>query len=299
MTSSLVSGLGAIIMAFITFLTSALGIIQNRPDNSVIKGFEPKEENVMRIMSFNIRCANVGSDTWEDRIGIVSQTMLDSEADSIGVQEATPEWMAALKETVGDKYTYVGVGRDDGDDEGEYSAIFYLKDVYEVCESGTFWLSETPDTPSRGWDAACNRVCTWAVLQNKETGEKYVHLNSHFDHIGIAARANSVDMIVDKAKEYTDLPVVFTADMNVRQGSENYNQFVNSGVLRDTKFDAENTMDYCTYHDTKPKMHEDDVIDYVMINDKFDAHNYRVVTEGIDGRYVSDHYPIYADITVK
>ena len=86
MTSSLVSGLGAIIMAFITFLTSVIGIIQNRPNDSVVQGFEAKEVNVMRIMSFNIRCANVGSDTWEDRIDIVSQTMLDSEADSIGVQ---------------------------------------------------------------------------------------------------------------------------------------------------------------------------------------------------------------------
>ena len=92
----------------------------------------------MRIMSFNIRCTNVGKDSWEDRIGIVSQTMLDSEADSIGVQEATPEWMATLKETVGEKYSFVGVGRDDGANEGEYSAIFYLKDIklLKVIHSG-------------------------------------------------------------------------------------------------------------------------------------------------------------------
>lgn len=286
-------------MAFFTLLSSIFGIAQNKPDTSVIQGFEAKEANVMRIMSFNIRCANVGSDTWEDRIGIVSQTMLDSEADSIGVQEATPQWMAALKETVGDKYAYVGVGRDDGDNEGEYSAVFYLKDKYNVVESGTFWLSETPDEVSFGWDAACRRVCTWVVLENKATGEKYVHLNSHFDHIGISARKNSVDLIIEKAKEYTDLPVVFTADMNVRQGSDNYNQFVDSGILRDTKFDTSDTMDYCTYHDTKPEKHTKDVIDYVMINDKFDTVAYRVVTEGVDGRFVSDHYPIYADIVVK
>ena len=300
MTDSLLSGLGAILMAFFTLLSSIFGIAQSKPDNtSVIQGFEAKEESVMRVMSFNIRCTNVGSDSWEDRIGIVSQTMLESEADSIGVQEATPEWMATLKETVGEKYAYVGVGRDDGDNEGEYSAVFYLKDKYTAVDSGTFWLSETPDKVSFGWDAACRRVCTWVVLENKETGEKYVHLNSHFDHVGITARKNSVDLILDKASEYADLPVVFTADMNVRQGSDNYKQFVNSKILRDTKFDTTDSMDYCTYHDTKPAMHADDVIDYVMVNQNFDTLSYRVVTEGIDGRFVSDHYPVYADIVIK
>ncbi len=299
MSSSLISGLGAILMAFFTLLSSIFGIAQSKPDTSVIQGFEPKEESVMRIMSFNIRCANVGKDTWEDRIGIVSQTMLESEADSIGVQEATPQWMATLKETVGEKYAYVGVGRDDGDNEGEYSAVFYLKDKYTEVDSGTFWLSETPDKVSFGWDAACRRVCTWVVLENKETGEKYVHLNSHFDHIGITARKNSVDLILDKASQYSDLPVVFTADMNVKQGSDNYNQFVESGVLKDTKKLAPDTMDYCTYHDTKPENHKDDVIDYVMINDNFKAVSYKVVTEGIEGRFVSDHYPVYADIVMK
>lgn len=253
----------------------------------------------MRIMSFNIRCLNVGTDTWKDRIGIVSQTMLDSEADSIGVQEATPEWMETLKETVAEKYAYVGVGRDDGDNEGEYSAVFYLKDKYEVIESDTFWLSETPDKPSRGWDAACNRVCTWVHLRDKETGAEYVHMNSHFDHIGVKARKNSVDMIINKAKQFTDIPVVFTADMNVKEGSDNYNQFVTSNYFFDTKFLAPDSMSYCTYHDTKPQNHADDIIDYVMINNEFEALSYRVVTEGIDGRFVSDHYPIYADIIIK
>lgn len=253
----------------------------------------------MRIMSFNIRCTSVGNDSWQDRIGIVSQTMLDSEADSIGVQEATTEWMATLRTTVSEKYACVGVGRDDGIDKGEHSAIFYLKDKYDLEDSGTFWLSETPDVPSKGWDGAFNRICTWAVLVNKETGKKYIHLNSHFDHVGVQARKNSVDLIIDKARAYSDIPVVFTADMNVEEGSDNYKQFVDSGILNDTKYLAPDTMSYCTYHDTKPQKHEKDIIDYVMINDGFQAISYKVVTEGIDGRYVSDHFPVYADIVMK
>ena len=253
----------------------------------------------MRIMSFNIRCGDVGEETWEDRISIVAQTMLESDADSIGVQEATPGWMAALNETTGSKYAYVGVGRDDGDNKGEYSAVFYLKDKYTVEDSGTFWLSETPEKVSYGWDAACRRVCTWALLVNKQTGEKYVHINTHFDHIGIAARKNSVEMIIEKAKTFTSIPVVFTADMNVIEGSENYKQFVNSDYFSDTKYLAPDTMSYCTYHDTEPEKHEKDIIDYVMINKYFKALTYRVVTEGIDGRFVSDHYPIYADLEIE
>lgn len=296
--SAAISGAMSILMSFITMLTSLFGIVQGRPDTTITQGFETKGENVMRIMSFNIRCTNVGTDSWQDRIGIVTQTMLDSEADSIGIQEGTPEWMGELRQTLSSKYNSVGVGRD-GESKGEFSAIFYLKDKYNLVDSGTFWLSETPDEISRGWDAVFNRICTWAVLENKETGEKYVHLNSHFDHIGVKARANSVELILNKAKEYPDLPVVFTADLNVKQGSEDYNHFVNSDILRDTKFDTRDTMNYCTYHDLHPERNKDEIIDYVMINDHFDAKVYRVVTEGIDGRYVSDHFPIYADIVIK
>lgn len=299
MSTSLITAITSIIMALFTFFSSVIGIVESRPDTTVVQGFEQKAEGSLRIMSFNIRCTNVGTDSWEDRIGIVSQTMLESEADSIGVQEATPEWMATLKNTVSEKYAYVGVGRDDGDNEGEYSAVFYLKDKYDVVKSGTFWLSKTPETPSMGWDAACKRICTWVHLKDKESGEEYVHMNSHFDHIGIAARENSVKMILEKAKTFTDLPVVFTADMNVKEGSDNYNQFTQSDYFYDTKHLAPDTMDYCTYHDTKPQKHKDDVIDYVMVNNKFEALSYKVVTEGVDGRYVSDHFPIYSDIRFK
>ncbi len=297
MSPALLNAIASIIMSLFTLLGSVINYIESRPEPIVIQqGFEEKAVGSLRAMSFNIRCLNVGTDSWQDRIGIVSQTMLNSEADSIGVQEATPEWMETLNTTVAEKYAYVGVGRDDGDNKGEYSAIFYLKDKYEVVDSGTFWLSKTPEKPSKGWDAACNRICTWAHLKHKETGEEYVHMNSHFDHIGVNARKNSVTLILEKAKTFGNIPVVFTADMNVKEGSENYKQFTESGYFYDTKYLAPDTMDYCTYHDTKPKSHKDDVIDYVMINNGFEAISYKVVTEGIDGRFVSDHYPVYSDI---
>ncbi len=297
--ASVFSGILSILMAFLTMVSSLFGIIQSRPVeelNTNITGFDEKEENAVRIMSFNIRCTNVGTDTWQDRIGIVSQTILAGHPDSLGVQEATPGWMKALKENIGGEYDYVGVGRDNGKNLGEYSAVFYLKDKYNVVDSGTFWLSETPEKPSYGWDAACRRVCSWVILKDKETGREYVHLNSHFDHIGVTARRESVKMIIEKSQQYKDIPAVFTADMNVKEGSENYKQFTESGIFRDAKYDAPDTMNYCTFHATSPETHADDVIDYVMINDGFKALKYRVVTDGVDGRFVSDHYPIYADL---
>jgi len=284
----------SIVLVVALGVTSGVLLYKDWPD--VIQDFEPKKsEETIRIMSFNIRCTNVGRDTWEDRIGIVTDTIVNSAADSVGVQEATPEWMATLKETLTD-YDYVGVARDDGENVGEYSAVFYLKDKYNLLDSGTFWLSETPDTPSLGWDAACFRICTWAVLENKETKEQYVHVNSHFDHVGIKAREESVKMILAHIEKYKDLPVVFTADMNVKEGSDNYVAFTKE--LKDTKYLASDTMDYLTYHDTKPSKFEGEVIDYVMVNDNFNALTYKVVTAGIDERYVSDHFPVYADLEV-
>ena len=290
-----------IIIAISVLLVTAIGVTagvllyKDWPD--VIQDFEEKQgEDTIRVMSFNIRCTNVGNDTWEDRIGIVTQTMVNSKADSIGVQEATPEWMATLREELTD-YASVGVGRDDGDNQGEFAAIFYLKDKYNLIDSGNFWLSETPEKPSLGWDAACIRICTWAVLENKETKEQYVHVNSHFDHEGEIARRESVKMILEHIEKYKDLPVVFTADMNVQEGSENYNQFIQE--LYDTKYEAEDNMIYLTYHDTKPSKHQGEIIDYVMINDNFNALSYKVVTAGVDERYVSDHFPVYADIKMK
>ena len=284
----------SIILVVAISVTASVLLYKDLPE--IIVDFEPKSENTLRVMSFNIRCTNVGRDTWEDRIGIVTDTMVNSEADSIGVQEATPEWMATFKETLKD-YDYVGVARDDGENQGEYSAVFYLKDKYNLIDSGNFWLSETPETPSLGWDAACFRICTWAVLENKETKEQYVHVNSHFDHEGVKAREESVKMILAHIEKYKDLPVVFTADMNVKEGSDNYVEFTK--VLHDTKYLAKDTMDYLTYHDTKPSKFEGEVIDYVMVNDNFNALTYKVVTAGIDERYVSDHFPVYADLEVK
>lgn len=292
---SIATEIMAIIMSFITMISSIAGIIAEKPDFVPDQGFETKQENAIRIMSFNIRCTTVGRMDREDRVPLVTETILEADADSFGVQEATTEWMADLDEMVGDIYAHVGVGRDDGVDAGEHSAIFYLKDKYKVIDHGDFWLSETPDVLSVDCGGQY-RICTWVILENKETGEQYVHINAHFNNSSAEARAHSVDLILDKAAEFDKLPVVFTADMNVEEGSVDYKNITNNGTLKDSKYAAGSTMSFLTYHDTHPRRNQDQIIDYIMINSGFKALTYRVVTQGVNGNYVSDHYPIYSDL---
>ena len=271
------------------------GYIQGDVPEDKIYGFTEKSEDAVRVMSFNVRYSNVGARSMQDRIPDVVATVLKGMPDSMGVQEATPEWMEALDKELANYYDWVGEGRD-GDGTGEYSAVFYLKDKYNLVDSGTFWLSETPDQVSQGWDAACNRICTWAILENKESGDKYIHMNSHFDHVGEKARSESIKMIIEKSKEYEDIPAVFTADMNVKEGSDNYKQIAQNSIFKDTKYTAENVYDYITYHDRYPEKHEGWVIDYCFANEGFEAITYGVVTESPSKYYVSDHFPIYADL---
>ena len=256
----------------------------------------PKRENTIRVMSFNILCAGEGEHSMPNRLGIATRTIAEYYPDSVGLQEATPYWMLWLNIML-PEYDYVGVGRDDGKCKGEFSAIFYLKAKYKVIDSGTFWISETPEVPSKGWDATCNRVCTWAVLENKVTGERYAHINTHLDYNGILPRQKGIEMILEKAAGYHDIPVVCTGDFNLYEGSDYYKQLT-AGTLHDTKFLAPDTMKNATFHHFALPTDERNVIDYVLANDKATPLVYRVVTEGIDGKFVSDHYPVYSDVVL-
>ena len=269
--------------------------LQGKLPEDKVFGFAEKPADSVRVMSFNVRCTNVGARSMRDRVPDVVATVLNGLPDSMGVQEATPEWIDTLNEELSDKYAYVGEGRDGGHD-GEYSAVFYLKDKYKVIDSGTFWLSETPDKVSFGWDAVCRRICTWAILENKENGERYIHMNSHFDHVGEEARSQSIKMIVEKSKEYKDIPAVFTADMNVPEGSKNYKEIADNSIFRDTKYLAQNADIYVTYHDRYPEKDDAGVIDYCFANKGFEVINYGVVTESPSEYYVSDHFPLYTDL---
>ncbi|MBR2410119.1 MAG: endonuclease/exonuclease/phosphatase family protein [Clostridia bacterium] len=249
------------------------------------------DAETVRIMSFNIRYGE-----YDSRATIVPEVIADYKPDSVGIQECTFDWAITLG-TLLDGYSFVGVGRDTGNLSpscGEISAVLYRTEKYDLVDSGTFWLSETPDKVSFGWDAACRRICTWVILQNKETGEQYAHVNTHLDHVGYEARKNGTQLVTDFAKSF-DMPVVVTGDFNYEKGCDFYNGIIASG-LSDTQDLAEDTMTGKTYHGYNGG-EEGLPIDFIFVNNKItDVSKYRILTTKYYKQYTSDHYPIYADM---
>ncbi len=248
----------------------------------------------VKIISFNVLCYGPDGMEWPTRKGMVTDILKNNRPDSFGLQESHYDWMTAVSEAL-PEYAYVGVGRDDGMQGGEYSPVFYLKDKYDVLDSGTFWLSETPDKPSFGWDAVCRRVCSWAKLQDKKSGTTYVHINTHLDHRGALARTNGLQMILDFAEKF-DVPVVCTGDFNFKEGCELYKQMT-SGCLADSKYTAKDTMNNITFNAFYPIIEKPEapmIIDYVSFTKGVDVEKYRVITDRPDGKFPSDHYPVMA-----
>jgi len=253
-------------------------------------GANVPSEDLTRIMSFNVRY-----NEWE-RGKIVPQLIADYYPDSVGVQECEALWFYHMKAYL-PQYDIVGVGRLTGTRgglSGEMSAILYRKDKYKVVDSDTFWLSETPDKVSKGWDGQKNRICTWAVLENLETGERYAHLNAHLDHQGENAKKNGLALVLEKAQSF-DMPVVITGDFNFEKGTELYSDFAKAG-FSDTQDMAEETMYGKTYHANKGG--EDGLpIDFIMVNNEInDVKTYKIIRDQVDGGYISDHYPIFSDM---
>lgn len=173
----------------------------------------------IKMMTYNIRYANDndGENVWDNRKSKVVQLINYYEPLVFGIQEGLEKQVKYLDESLGN-FDYVGVGRDDGKTKGEYSAVFYNTQALEVLESSTFWLSETPDKISKGWDASLERICTYARFKNKKTGKTFWVFNTHFDHRGEEARKNSSKLILEMINKKTNLKkdkVVFMGDLNL------------------------------------------------------------------------------------
>ncbi len=249
---------------------------------------------MVRLMSFNLRCANVGPREQWDRVDDCVQEILQSGCEMLGVQEATPEWMRDLTKNL-DGWSYVGIGRgDQNGGENEYSAIFYKNDRFEVIDSGNFWYSDTPDVMSKCWHSHHNRICTWGIFYDKKEDKKFVHVNTHMD-CDFDLIYKSIPILREKIMPMIEqYPLSCSGDFNSFQNGREYNEIVK--FLKDSKFEAPDTMDYLTYHDDCPEKHEGHIIDFIFINDKVKAHKYRVCKDKINGNYASDHFAIWADL---
>lgn len=254
------------------------------------------------IMTFNIRYAteNDGINQWENRKDWVSTLIQFYEPDVFGIQEGLQSQVLFLDNELV-KYNYVGVGRDDGETSGEYAAIFFKSGKLEVLDSGTFWLSETPDKPSFGWGANFRRIATWAKFKVKETGMEYLVFNAHLDHEVAEARLNSVKLIREKAVEWGDenLPVFVIGDLNARPDSPPI-QYLSS-VYKDAKdiseypaYGPEGTFNgFDTSHPLDAR------IDYIFVNEKVRVCKYAVLADTQNERTPSDHLPVFIQYSLK
>lgn len=262
----------------------------------VIDGIPEKSEDASRIMSFNVRCCDDKEGSVKNRSKIVSAIINQYAPDSVGVQEATGEWMKILSENLG-AYTYVGEHRDE-DADSEYSAIFYLKDKFNLLDSGTIWLSDTPEVKYTKYEeSGCTRIATWVVLENKETGEAYAHLNTHLDHMSDNARVLQVKVLRTKIAELQEAgySIVCTGDFNAQPSTEVYSEMAE--VMKDTKELAENSDDGLTAHGYgKNEDYSAGPIDYVFVSDGAEVDTYKIIRNTVMDMYPSDHYPVVADV---
>ncbi|MGA9590787.1 MAG: endonuclease/exonuclease/phosphatase family protein [Salegentibacter sp.] len=257
----------------------------------------------MEIMTYNIKYANEndGENSWSNRKEFITNQLKFYEPDAFGVQEAVKQQMDYFKDHL-DGYDYVGVGRDDGKEGGEYSAIFYKKSRLKVLKHDTFWLSETPQKPSKGWDAAYPRICTYALFEDQQTGEKFWYFNTHFDHIGDKARKESAKLIWKKIQELNseDLPAILSGDFNLEPDTESIRYL--SEKMDDSKAISEGVVfgpegTFNGYEFDKPVTRR---IDYIFLShEDFKVLKFGVISSSKDLRYPSDHLPVMVKLELK
>ncbi len=268
-------------------------------DGIVIDGVPEKAEGTVRVMSYNVRCANDGIQTITNRSKVGVEVLKAYEPDSFGVQECTPRWKRIFKRALGDKYDCVGRARDYFGPFTEYSSIYYLKDKYSLIDSGTFWLSETPDKAyTKSFDSKCCRIATWAVLENKETGERYTHINTHLDHVLDSTRDAQMSVLIERVLSITgEGKVVMTGDFNAYEDDSVYAVACES--FNDSKYIAKNTDEGPTFtkYGTKEGAGKG-AIDFIFISKGLEAETYKIIRNTVQGIYPSDHYPIVADIYI-
>jgi len=247
----------------------------------------------LKLISFNIRQSGLtdqdGENKWDNRKGAIIK-MIEQEAPSaFGLQEALLEQVQYI-ETNLPQYKRIGVGRDDGKNAGEFMAIFYLSEKFNLLQSGTFWLSSSPDSVSKGWDAACFRTVTWVRLEDKESKKEFYYFNTHFDHIGIAARENSVQLVLEKIKEIAGEKenIVFGGDLNSAASDPIFNPLKKYlDDARECSPVTDNKRTFNGFGSTPDNI----VIDYFFCKN-IKCKIFKTLNGYYGAPYISDHYPI-------
>ena len=254
----------------------------------------------LKVMTYNIRYDNPGDglNQWDKRKGKVTALLRKYDPDIIGVQEALFHQLEDITKAL-KQYEYFGVGRDDGKQKGEYSAIYIRKNRLEVLEQNTFWLSKSPAVPgSKDWDAAITRVVTWGRLRDKKTDEVFLMVNTHFDHVGRESRLNSAALLKEKADSLAKgLPVIITGDFNFTRDKPPYEVMMNPSSIR--LIDAAPAETPGTACGFKVGARPCNAIDYIFYTPQWKSDDYRVIQDHDGEYYPSDHLPVMATFSLQ
>jgi len=288
-------------------LIAALGCHRTGVSASPSARADAVEAPPLRVMSFNLRydTPNDSANAWPNRKDWVASLVRFHGADVVGVQEALAHMLTDLDARL-PGFARVGVGRADGRARGEFSAIFYRSDRLTLLDSGTFWLSPTPEAPgSKGWDAAIERVATWARFRDGLTGCSHLQLNTHFDHIGEQARQESARLIRRQLAQLSGgLPIVMTGDLNSTPTSASYRILTRDTVagatppLSDAMLTSRSghygpTSSWTAFKAIVPERR----IDYVLVSAPVAVASHGILPDSWNGRFPSDHLPVLATLT--
>lgn len=259
----------------------------------------------LKVMTFNIRYDNPDDklNNWKYRKEAVTTLIRAENIDILGAQEVLANQLKDINERL-PEYNSIGVGREDGREKGEFSPIYYKKDKFTVVKSGYFWLSETKDKPSKGWDAACERIATWAQLQDKVTGKIVFVLNTHLDHVGTVARQKSVEMLKKNTAVLSEgLPQIIMGDFNADPESTVIKQMLipaDSVVLFNTKAIAKkvfgSTWTFNGFGTVAIK--ERPIIDYIFVNKAVRVKEHHIAPETANGKFISDHSAVFVNVSL-
>jgi endonuclease/exonuclease/phosphatase family metal-dependent hydrolase len=268
---------------------------------------------MLKVMSSNLRygTAKDGENSWENRKEIMVEMFRSYHPDLIGTQEGLKFQLEYITSAV-PEYEFFGVSRQ-GTDEDEFAAIIYDSERLSLLDGGNFWLSETPDLPaSRSWDSSLPRMATWALFETKD-GKRLYHYNTHLDHHSEEARRRGVQVIWDHMKSRDDeTPLILTGDFNATPESLTWRFLTGQAELDGDKGNLLDAWDSArrregsgriTYHGFKGKAAEDAfdiadrrMIDWILFRGELVVEYIEIVSFNRDGRYPSDHYPVYAEL---
>ncbi len=249
------------------------------------------------VISYNIRFgkAKDGTNSWQFRAMTSPMMIEDQKPDVLGFQEALEDQIKFIKEyTKG--YAYIGVGRDDGKAKGEQMGILYNKKKIALVKWGTYWLSETPDQPSFGWDAKCRRTATWALFKDKKSGKKFFYVNTHLDHVGVEARSKGLRLVQDKiaAMNPKGWPLILTGDFNITPDNPAIAEL--DKTMKSARDVAAKTDRHGSFNGWG-KSNPEPIIDYIYFSGFSRCASFETITKEYGERkFISDHYPIKATL---